>query len=110
MAAYAELIRSYAGVYDQIAVLDEQARRGKPDWADWTRCLAVVYMVAETDVANQARLIDAAFYQLTINAGEQRVARPAWVALRDALEREVLTIVNIARAELGALGPPLPSL
>jgi hypothetical protein len=64
MAAYAELIRSYADVYHQIAGLDEQGRRGKPDWADWTRCLAVVYMVAETGVANQARQIDVAYYQL----------------------------------------------
>jgi hypothetical protein len=110
MSAYAELIRSYAGVYNQIAVLDGQGRRGKPDWADWTRCLAVVYMVAETEVANQARLIDVAFYQLTINAGEKRIARPEWVALRDALDREVLAFVNVARIELGTLGPPLPAL
>ena len=110
MEAYADLIRSYADVYNQIADLDDQGRRGKPDWADWTRCLAVVYMVAETGVARQARQIDIAFYDLTINAGDRRIARPDWVGLRNALEREVLAFVNIARNELGALGPALPAL
>ncbi len=110
MAAYADLITSYAGVYGQIASLDAEGRRGRPDWADWIRSLAVVYVVAESDIANQARLIDVAFYQLVIHAGEKRVEPAKWVALRNALEQQVLTFVNIARTELGTAGPPLTAL
>lgn len=110
MTAYADLIRSYAAAYNEIAAFDDDARRGKPDWADWSRSLAVVYMVAESSVANKARGIDAALWDMHINASDSRIPSELWKALRDPLEREVLEFVNLARAELGALGAPLPSL
>jgi len=110
MKAYVDLIESYASVYQQHASFDSDGRRGQPDWTDWTRSLAVVYVVAESGVANQARMIDAAMYRMHIHATEKLIPADAWIALREPLEREVLVFVNAARAELGSRGEPLPAL
>src|SRR5687768_15548042 len=70
MTAYAELIRSYADAYNKLAVLDPDGKRGTPDWADWARCLAVVYIVAESAVANEACAIDTALWEVKVHAGD----------------------------------------
>ena len=110
MKAYADLIESYAAVYQQLATIDLSGRRVRPDWTAWTRSLAVIYVVAETGVANQARRIDAAMYKMHIQAGDKQIPAAAWIGLREPLEREVLDFVNIARSELGSVGDPLPAL
>jgi hypothetical protein len=110
MKAYADLIESYAAVYQQLAAFDSNGHRVRPDWSDWTRSLAVVYVVADSSVAGQARKIDAAMYMMHIHAGQQRIPSAEWVALREPLEREVLDFVNVARAELGSTGEPLSAL
>ncbi len=106
--AYADLIRSYADVYHRLA-LDEHGTRGIPDWPDWNRALAVVYMLADPAVAEQARQVDAAVWKLSLHAKTGRLPGVQWRSLRAALEAEVLTFLNLARTELGG-GPALPAL
>lgn len=110
MTAYVDLIRSYAEAYNRLATLDDSDQRGQPDWADWIRSLSVVYVVADSKIADQAREVDAALWHLTIHSTPTRIPADEWRALRDPLETKVLQFLNLARAELGSLGAPLHAL
>ncbi|WP_148308057.1 hypothetical protein [Actinoplanes friuliensis] len=110
MSAYADLVRSYSEVYHRIASLDDDGQRGQPDWPAWNRSLAVVYVVAASEIANQARSIDEALWDLSQQSGTGRLPAEQWRALRTPLEAAVLQFLNLARDELGSLGEPLPKL
>jgi hypothetical protein len=110
MNAYAEFIRSYVDVYLQLVLPWAEGGRKRIDWSDWNRTLAVVCMIAEAPVATQAVRVDEAMWRMSLASARGPLDREEWRQLREPLENAVLRFVNLAREELGGLGPPLPRL
>jgi hypothetical protein len=109
MNAYADLIRTYAQVYDTLVRRSRDGGTTAIDWSAWNRALAMMNIVAHYSTANQALVIDEALWRLAVPA--PRIADgPDWRADREQLERAVLAFVNLARAELGGRGGALRRL
>jgi len=107
MNAYADFIRSYAEVYSKLSRPWTEAGRSKFDWSEWNRSLAVVLMIAHEPVAAQAVKVEEAMWRMTLAAGRGPLAVEDWRDLRQPLEEAVLGFINMARMELGRLGPPM---
>jgi hypothetical protein len=110
MNAYAEFIRSYASVYSQLVLPWTESGRARIDWSDWNRTLAIVNMIAHEPVAAQAVRIDEAMWRLSLASWRAPANGEEWRRLREPLDDAVLGFVNLARAELGGLGPTLSRL
>jgi hypothetical protein len=72
--------------------------------------LAVVNLIAHAEVAAQAVRIDEAMWRLSLASGRGSLSGDEWRQLREPLEQTVLRFLNLARAELGGLGPSLSRL
>jgi hypothetical protein len=110
MNAYVEFMRSYAQVYHDLSTSPVGEDRRTVDWSDWNRTLAVVAIIGTAPVARAVTSIDEAMWRFSTRAAQGRLSMQEWTAMRDPLERAVLEFVNLARADLGGLGPELVRL
>jgi hypothetical protein len=82
----------------QLVVRSEWRRGGRPDWTNWNRAFALIWLVGEREVIATATQMDHVFWQYgDLVRGGETVDADTWRAARDAMETARVEFINAAR-------------
>jgi hypothetical protein len=117
--ACAQVLRESSNALIELARLNGQRVSPAPDgarvlasmdWRPWNEALAMVNLVADHDIAEAARAIDAEFWPVHLQIKRGWTGDGDWPGLRDPVEARRQEFVNVARKHLASSGPPLRRL